>query len=42
MISRYPIQPTNKDDIIELNTMYDDDDMPVNYQLIAERQAADP
>jgi len=42
MISRYPMQPIGKNDIIEVNTLSpDDDDMPVDYALIALRQAAD-
>jgi len=42
MISRYPMQPIGKNDIIEVNTLSPDDaDMPVDYALIASRQAAD-
>jgi len=38
MISRYPMQPIGKNDIIEVNTLSpDDDDMPVDYALIALR-----
>jgi len=36
------MQPIGKNDIIEVNTLSpDDDDMPVDYALIALRQAAD-
>ena len=42
MISRYPMQPISKDDIVEVNTLSPDDDyMPVDYALIESRQAAD-
>ena len=35
MISRHPMQPISKDDIVEVNTLSPDDDyMPVDYALI--------
>ena len=43
MISRYPMQPITKCDMVEVNNLApDDDDMPVNYDLIVTRQIADP